>query len=109
MADLSKGLLAERPMGSISVWGIEELLALDNAVSCAEDMYEAMVRDSDTTTNAPRISIEAVTNDCFRVEISAQIKLTEKTKKEEYSEFLEQINTGNDNKREVIDDDEYVH
>lgn len=101
MADLSKGL-AERPIGKISAWGIEELLALDNAVSCAEDMYEAMVRNSDTTDYAPRISIEAVTNDCFRVEVSAQIKLTEKTKKEEYSGFLEQIKTEND-------DNEYVH
>ena len=101
MADLIKGL-AERPLGKISVWGIEELLALDNAVGCAEDMYEAMVRNSDTTTNAPRISIEAVTNDCFRVEVSAQIKLTDKTKKEEYGEFLEQIKTEN------VDDDEYI-
>lgn len=103
MADLSYGKkLVEQPTGRISVWGIDELLALENAVGCAEDMYEAMVRNSDTTENEPRISIEAVTNDVFRVEISAQIKLTERTKKEEFGEFLEQIKTEND-------DDEYVH
>ena len=106
MADLSYGKkLAEKPMGRISVWGIEELLALENAVGCAEDMYEAMVRDSDTTENEPRISIEAVTNDVFRIEISAQIRLTERSKKEEFGEFLEKIKTGN---KEVEDDDEYI-
>lgn len=103
MADLSYGKkLVEQPTGRISVWGIDELLALENAVGCAEDMYEAMIRNSDTTENEPRISIEAVTNDVFRVEISAQIKLTERTKKEEFGEFLEQIKIEND-------DDEYVH
>ena len=81
MADLSENLYTENPIGSISCWGMDELLALHNAVGAAEDMYEALVRDTDTTKYAPRVTISSVSNKVFRVEISAQVELTEDMKK----------------------------
>ena len=61
MADLSDHLYVDDPTGTISVFGIDALLALDNAVSCAEDMYKAMVNSADTTKYAPRVTITPVT------------------------------------------------
>lgn len=81
MADLSENLYTETPVGSITCWGMDELLALHNAVGAAEDMYDALVRDSDTTKHAPRITISSVSKKVFRVEISAQVELTENMKK----------------------------
>lgn len=91
MADLSDHLYVDDPTGTISVFGIDALLALDNAVSCAEDMYKAMVNSADTTKYAPRVTITPVTKKAFRVEVSGQIELTERTKNNEYTEYLSDI------------------
>lgn len=80
MADLSNGF--DSPNGAITVNGYDQLLALDNAVTAAEDMYEALVTGSNTTEYAPRIMIKTVSSKVFRVEISAQIEFTEDDKKE---------------------------
>lgn len=80
MADLSKEF--DAPSGTITVNGYDQLLALDNAITAAEDMYEALVASSNTTSFAPRITIKTVSNKVFRVEISAQVEFTEDDKKE---------------------------
>ena len=80
MADLSKEF--DSPCGAITVNGYDQLLALDNAITAAEDMYEALVANSNTTNFAPRIMIKAVSNNVFRVEISSQVEFTEDDKKQ---------------------------
>lgn len=82
MADLSEKLLVDMPNGVITVNGYDQLLALDNAITAAEDMYEALVENSNTTNYAPRITIKAVTHKVFRVEISSQVEFTEDDKKQ---------------------------
>ncbi len=80
MADLSK--MFDSPCGTITVNGYDQLLALDNAITAAEDMYEALVANSNTTDYAPRITIKNVSDKVFRVEISAQVQFTEDDKKQ---------------------------
>ena len=65
------------PSGEIHVHSYRQLGALWNAVCAAHDMYKSLVKDSDITTAGPRISIKGLTDNVFRVEVSAQVEMND--------------------------------
>lgn len=65
------------PSGEIHLHSYRQLGALWNAVCAAQDMYKSLVKDSDITHAGPRISIKAITESTFRVEVSAQVEMND--------------------------------
>lgn len=78
--DVKKNLEEEKPMGSITVYGMNQVLALENAVCAAEDMLKALHGNYTVPMFEPRVSIQTVTRDTFRIEVSSQVQCTEKDK-----------------------------
>lgn len=94
----SKDFRNELSSGSISVHSRKALYALDYSVSAAIDMYEALLKDSEIRDAF--ISIKAVTDTTFRVDVSAQVDPSD----EELAECYEAVTEFKD----LVDDEDTI-
>ncbi len=70
-------ICTDMPSGEIHLYSYRQLGALWNAVCAAQDMYEGLVKDSDITEHGPIFRIKALTENSFRVEVSAQVEMND--------------------------------